>query len=71
MPEDRPQKTKSPRPTAEEMLEAIRDDAQDWLKGKQPIHEEIDDLLKDIVYNANCFLKSKGYKDEQRDRIDN
>jgi hypothetical protein len=53
------------------VLEAIRDDVQDWLKGKQSIHDEIDDLLKDVVYNANCFLKSKGCKDEQGDRADN
>lgn len=64
MTENRPQKTVSSWPTAEKMLEAIRDDAQDWLKGKQPGHEDVDDLLEAIVYNANCFLKSKGRKDE-------
>ena len=71
MTENRPQKTEPHWPTAENMLEAIRDDAQDWLKGKHPIHEEIDDLLEAIVYNANCFLKSKGCKDEQRDKANN
>ena len=70
MMEDRPQETAPSWPTAEDMLEAIRDDAQDWLKGNQPSYESIDDLLEAIVYNANCFLKLKGCKDEQRIRTD-
>ncbi len=57
-------------PTAEDALKAIRDDARDWLNDKQPPHETVEELLDDIVYNANCYLKTKDRDNGQGKKAD-